>query len=82
MNIVYFMVFYFFIVPISIVHKVFLLSKLNSKKEPSWDRDDNNISPDIFTTTKSNATKYTKSTVSANIEEIKGDTNPENYTFW
>ena len=69
-------IFYFFIVPLSIIRKV-----THNKDIVSWEGN-NKKSKEYFIKTKLVNDNSLKKLKIKKIKEVKGDTNPENYTFW
>ena len=48
----------------------------------TWERDNKNIYSKKFISNKMDIESFKKDNEESKIIEIKGDTNPENYTFW
>tara|TARA_Y100001970_G_C14178793_1_gene828624 strand:+ start:1285 stop:1533 length:249 start_codon:yes stop_codon:yes gene_type:complete len=82
MSFIYFIAFYFFITPINFFKKLFFIIKINEARCSTWERDNKKIYSKKFIPNKINLESFKKDNEEDKISEIKGDINPENYTFW
>ena len=76
MHIFFLFIFYFIISPLSIIRKLTFVLKPKKFQKTNWEDDLKKDYSQIFSSTESNPSNI------KNFKEIKGDTDPNNYTFW